>query len=93
VSAEVRIRLFIAGTLIDDQRVVLGAGARELIGELGAMHGEQVAAAGAVPYMVEIVFPDGDHVRWGTDERGMVMPIPVDDLAAALARHLDDFEP
>jgi hypothetical protein len=85
----IRIRLWVEGVLLDDQRVVLGVGARDLIGELGAVHAD--ACRGAMAYMVEFVFPDGDHIRWGTDVRGMVTPIPVDDLAAAIARHIDAY--
>jgi hypothetical protein len=28
-------------------------------------------------WMVEVVFPDGEHVRFGTEDDGMVDPIPV----------------
>jgi hypothetical protein len=28
--------------------------------------------------MVEMVFPDGEHVRWGSDPGGMVEPIWVE---------------
>jgi hypothetical protein len=92
VAAEVTIRLYIAGELVDEQAIVAGVGARDLIGELGAIHGRQTAAAveAGRSYLVEFVFADGEHVRWGTDAAGMVEPIPVDDLAAALDRLLGD---
>jgi hypothetical protein len=82
------IRLRVDGVLVDEQPVQLGAGARGLIGVLGADHGARCAAADAAgqPWSIEIEFADGEHVRWGTDGRGMVDPVPVRDLAAAIER-------
>jgi hypothetical protein len=84
----VTVRLYLAGTLADETSIRIGAGARDAIGDLGAYHGEmaRVADEQGVPYMIELVFPDGEHVRWGTDASGMVIPFPIGDLAAALAR-------
>lgn len=75
----VKFRLYVAGAMVDEVAVILGAGSRELIGAMGQIHGaivEQAAARGD-PWLIEIVFPDGDHVRWGTDADGMVEPLPV----------------
>jgi hypothetical protein len=95
VSADVTIRLYVEGVLVDEQAIVAGVGARALIGELGALHGQAAAAAvdAGRPYLVEFVFADGEHVRWGTDELGMVEPVPVEDLAAALDRVLGGRRP
>jgi hypothetical protein len=88
VSGAVTVRLYLGGQLVDEQEVHVGAdGASDVLAYLGELHGGFVEAA-AVPYMVEFVFPDGQHVRWGTDTDGMVLPIPVDDLAEALRRLL-----
>jgi hypothetical protein len=88
VSAPVTIRLYLDGQLVDDQTVQVDAeGAGDVLAYIGGLHGAFVEEAG-VPYMVEFVFPDGEHVRWGTDAGGMVLPIPVDNLAEALRRLL-----
>jgi hypothetical protein len=84
----VRVRLFIAGAVVDEISFPVGVGTRDLIGELGARHGELVAAHEGAPYLVEFKFPDGDHVRFGTDAEGMVEPFPValEHLTDAIAR-------
>ena len=48
------------------------------------------AASEGLEWMIEFKFPDGDHVRWGTDAGGMVEPLPVADLEAALSRRYGD---
>jgi hypothetical protein len=87
----VTVRLFIAGKLCDEDDLPIGAGRFDLLEESALRHREMVTAAMSegLTWMVEIVFPDGDHVRWGTDENGMVQPIPVDDLEAALSRRYE----
>jgi hypothetical protein len=76
---EIRVRLFIAGELADEVTFPIGVGTRDLSGVLGAHHGQMVRDASGpgelLPYMIEIRFPDGDHLRWGTDPAGMVWPI------------------
>jgi hypothetical protein len=44
--------------------------------DLAARHSTITAEAMAVGgvFMVEIVFDDGEHVRWGTDQAAMVDP-------------------
>jgi hypothetical protein len=88
MTVMVHIRLYINGKCIEDVPVKAGAGARALIGDLGAEHGALARAAdeSGVPWQIEFAFADGEHVRWGTDENGMVMPVPVEDLEAALLR-------
>jgi hypothetical protein len=88
MTAMVTICLYINGKQIDRVPVKAGAGARALIGDLGAQHGElaQAADEAGVPWLIEFRFSDGEHVRWGTDSDGMVMPMPVEDLEAALLR-------
>lgn len=73
----VRIRILVEGKTVDDSRVMIGVGARDLIGVLGARHGDLAAAAdrSGKAWMVEIVWPDGEHLRWGTDPDPMVLPL------------------
>lgn len=89
VSAIVTVRLYLAGELVDELTFPIGVGTRDLIGDLGASHAERVAAADGSPWMVELVFPDGDHVRFGTDHAGMVEPMPValDRIIEAIERN------
>jgi hypothetical protein len=91
VSTTVRVRLFISGKLCDEVNLDLGAGQHEILGEVGLRHANMVTAAASegLEWMTEFLFPDGDHVRWGTDAGGMVQPIPIDDLAAALRRRYE----
>jgi hypothetical protein len=78
VRRPVRFRLYVDGQLVDDVTVPLG-GVRDLIGQLGAEHGEIAAAAQRAgrPYLLEIRFWDGEHARFGTDAAGMVEPFAV----------------
>jgi hypothetical protein len=75
----VRVRILVEGKTVDDSRVLIGVGARDLIGVLGSRHGDIAAAAerSGKAWLVEIIFPDGDHLRWGTDPDGMVVPLEV----------------
>jgi hypothetical protein len=72
----VRVRVHIAGELVDDVAFPIGAGTRDLIGDLGARHGAaaQMATAVGKPYLIDIEFWDGEHVRFGTDPDGMLLP-------------------
>jgi hypothetical protein len=85
----VRIRIFVEGRIIDDSLLILGpAGLRDILGDLGAQHGELCRAAEATgrPYLVEFEFWDGEFVRWGTDTARIVEPIDMrDGLANLLA--------
>jgi hypothetical protein len=87
--ARARIRIYVDGRIVDDTDVVLGVGARDLIGVLGARHGAiaQEAEKSGRRWMIEIVWPDGEHLRWGTDPDPMVLPLEVGlaDLAARIA--------
>jgi hypothetical protein len=60
------------------------------IDEISTVHSwlvDQCEAHGR-KWMVEIVFADGEHVRWGTDRDGMVWPMQggLEQLAEMLAR-------
>jgi hypothetical protein len=80
-------RIFIAGQLVD-QTTISGLG--DDIGGLAVRHGELCEAANRAgrKYLVEVEFGDGEHVRWGTDVDGMVIPMEVgiDDLMRALMK-------
>ena len=76
MALETRFRVFVAGALVDEVTALIGAG--DLLDMLGERHGLLCAAADAGdPWMIEVRFPDGEHVRWGTDSDGMVLPIDV----------------
>jgi hypothetical protein len=87
------VRVLVEGVLVDEVPIVIGVGARGLIGELGGAHGEIAAAADAagLTYTVEIEFPDGQTIRWGTDPDAMVLPLPVElaDLGPAAHEIID----
>jgi hypothetical protein len=91
VSTTVLVRLFIEGKLCDETSLELGAEMDDLLGEVGRRHGDMASAAASegLAWMIEFVFPDGDHVRWGTDPDGMVLPVPIADLEAALLRRYE----
>lgn len=75
----VTIRMLVAGVVVDEVAVPLGVGTRDLIGVLGASHGAiaQQAYERGQTWMIEIVWPDGEHLRWGTDPDPMVLPVEV----------------
>lgn len=80
-----KIRLWVDGRVVD-QVTVLGD---EEVDQSGSRHGELADAAEdrGLTWMVEIEFPDGEHVRWGTDSRAMVDPVPAEpDMVEQLAR-------
>lgn len=88
----IRIRIFVDGRKVDDSLLVLGSnGLSDILGDLGANHGELVRAAEATgrPYLVEFEFWDGEFVRWGTDPNGMVEPVPMKAGLAALLAELE----
>jgi hypothetical protein len=86
----VAFRLFVYGRMVDQRMILADAGALSAVGDIAIHQGELAAAAEAAgrPYMVEVEFSDGDHVRWGTDVNGMVIPMAVglDGLMAAMAK-------
>lgn len=70
------VRLYVAGRMVDEATVanddeLTAAGTRQ--GE-ACLEAEQRGQR----WMVEMVFPDGEHVRWGSDPGGMVEPIWVE---------------
>jgi hypothetical protein len=73
----VQVRLYVAGVLVDDVPVMVTGHMGPLLGSLGDQHATRCRAASdaGLPWMIELAFPDGDHVRWGTDADGMVQPI------------------
>jgi hypothetical protein len=92
----VRIRVLVDGVVVEDNPVRVGGASRALIGELGAQHGEIAARAEAagLPYLIEIEFPDGQRIRWGTDTAPMIRPMPVrmDELLDVAHDLIDRFE-
>lgn len=78
-AKRVRVRVHVAGELVDDVEFTIGVGTRDLIGDLGARHGAaaQLAELVGKPYLVDIEFWDGEHVRFGTDADGMFWPVSV----------------
>jgi hypothetical protein len=91
MSADVVVRLYLNGELADEQQFPFGAGREpgEELAELAARHGTLCRDVGS--WMIEFAFPDGQHIRWGTDADGMVQPVPVDDLFLALARQINEY--
>jgi hypothetical protein len=87
-SVWVRVRLYVGGEVVDDATLVIGSRERALdaFAVLGERHGKHLGAAveADATYMVDFEFSDGEHVRWGTDAEGMVEPVPVDDVMAAI---------
>jgi hypothetical protein len=88
-----RVRLYIDGRLVDDVTVAAGRNAEDdAIPVIAALHGRrcQAAEAAGSTYMVEFIFDDGEHVRFGTDVDGMVVPAEVglDRLAKAVVERL-----
>jgi hypothetical protein len=77
---EIVFRVFVAGDLEDERRLDLSMDMERMAHEIGLIGGMHVAICGmaddeGLTYLVEVEFPDGEHVRWGTDPLGMVMPM------------------
>lgn len=74
----VRIRVHVAGVLVDEQTMDADA-PQGVIEELGVAHGcaVQLAEAANAKWLIEFRFWDGEHVRFGTDPAGCVEPIEV----------------
>lgn len=90
---EVTVRLYLNGEVADERLFPFGAGRNpgEELAEMAKRHG--TLCRDTDTWMIEFVFSDGQHIRWGTDPDGMVMPVPVDDLFEALARSVDEYQP
>jgi hypothetical protein len=84
----VEVRVYVAGRLLERDEMTIGGGDLEVIGALGHRHAHicRTAESEGLAWLIEVVFDDGEHVRWGTDAAGMVEPVPVDDIAEALLR-------
>lgn len=75
----VTFQLWIGGALADVDTIVLGEHDYTGIEEMASRHAElcQEADASGAMYLIDIGFWDGEHVRWGTDPNGMVIPVEV----------------
>lgn len=68
------LRLYVGGELVDEERVSELENSIEIIASRQGELAGQASARGQT-YMVEVEFDDGEHVRWGTDPGGMVLPM------------------
>lgn len=86
-SAE--FRFYIDGKLAGRDRVGSGRSEVSLIAASHAALADDCETYGR-KWMVEVVFSDGEHVRWGTDVDGMVVPVEVGlgELLQAVARRM-----
>ena len=87
-------RFYIDGKVATSDSVTDPARRREQVGDIAATHGwlaDECDERGR-KWMVEVEFSDGEHVRWGTDVDGMVVPIEVGaaELLDAIARRWTD---
>jgi hypothetical protein len=80
----VRFLVYIDGELADEATMeIVPEGPSEALFEflstLAEHHAKVCAAADArgSVYLVDVEFWDGEHVRWGTDVAGMVVPVEV----------------
>ena len=83
-------RVYVAGKLVDSDRTDMRH--MERIDGIAARQALLCSAAEDAdrPWMVEVEFDDGEHLRWGTDPAGMVVPLEMglDELHEALMRRL-----
>lgn len=91
-GGEVRFRIYVEGELVDEEKLVFTTEASDRDTAVASAAERQMnlareADAAGRPYLVEIIFWDGEHVRWGTDVDGMVVPVEVgvETLAEAIA--------
>lgn len=86
----VRFRVWVGGVEADDVTIIMLGPDDSAIAEVASQQADICiqAEANGQRYLVDISFPDGEHVRWGTDFDGMVMPMEValENLANILAR-------
>lgn len=85
----VMFRLYVLGRVVDQRAVVLGmGGVDDQVADIAGVQAELAGRAEMAerPWMAEVEFWDGEHVRWGTDVDGMAVPVAVglDRLVAAL---------
>ena len=82
-----RIRVHVAGVLLDDQTFD-ALGSSDVIEHLATAHGVAVQLAEVTfrPWVIDFEFWDGEHVRFGTDPAAMVLPLPM--ALSALMEHL-----
>jgi hypothetical protein len=83
----VRIRVHVAGVLVDDQ-VFDALGGADVVEHLATAHGAAVHLADVAGdrWVIDFEFWDGQHVRFGTDPSAMVLPLPM--ALTALMEHL-----
>jgi len=77
---EIVFRVYVAGEKIDERALDLSADPLAMMRDTSMIGNLQVAICQraedqGLTYLVEVEFPDGEHVRWGTDPLGMVMPM------------------
>lgn len=85
-------RVYVGGKLVDEAAIDFAM--PDAAGELAVVarwQGDLAADAirRGLLYLVEVEYPDGDHVRFGTDHAGMVDaygPFPLDRIAEELAK-------
>jgi hypothetical protein len=84
--------IYVDGELVDSEEILSTAKPQELT-DLALRQSEicNRAQARDLKYMVDIVWWDGEHTRWGTDVDGVVVPVEVgvEGLAFAIERHFD----
>jgi hypothetical protein len=74
----VDFRVYVGGAQVDSVRITFddddawGRMVEHAARQADLCH---AAVVRGVPWMVEVVFWDGEHVRWGTDVDGMVVPV------------------
>lgn len=77
-GGRVRLRVFVGGELADELWVDPDASDEEQRGHIVAA---QTAADAGLPWMVELhdpsLPPDQAYMRFGTDPRGMLVPLPL----------------
>jgi len=97
LRVRVTVRMVVDGVVIDEVPMESDEEGLELIEALGAEHGAQAATAIAagIPYRIEIVFEDGQTIRFGSDRESMLFPIPVafDELLDVADRMVEEWPP
>lgn len=79
-----RLRLWIGGKLADETWITQGPGGLAASEATAARHGSACVAAdeAGVAWLLEVFDPDAPedsaYLRFGTDEAGMVCPVPYD---------------
>jgi hypothetical protein len=75
----VAFRVYVDGVMVDQHPVVLGTGDRDHVATIATRQADicKSAADAGSSWLVEVEFWDGEHVRWGTDAGGMVVPVEI----------------